>query len=84
MTDYDCTFPPDLPASWHPVWDYTFERSYGPQMRETILEILQRRKIYHYRPGDVLSGDLIAMWTWYKANVISVRISELNDTIVVE
>ena len=84
MTDYDCTFPPTLPSAWYPVWDYTFERSGGPRMRATILEILQCKKIHHYRPGDVLSGDLIAMWYWYKTHVICFRINEMKDTIVVE
>ena len=84
MTDYDCTFPSDLPPAWRPVWDYTFERSGGPSMRATIMEILQRKKIHHYRPGDVLSGDLIAMWDWYKTHVICFRINEMKDTIVVE
>ena len=84
MTDYDCTFPPTLPSAWYPVWDYTFERSGGPRMRETIMEILERKKIHHYRPGDVLSGDLIAMWTWRKAHVIHVIICEMTDTIVVD
>jgi len=83
-SEYDCIFPHDLPASWRPVWDYTFERSYGPKMRETILEILQHKKIHHYRPGDVLSGDLMAMWNWRKAHVIYVRVCELTNTIVVE
>ena len=53
-------------------------------MRATIMEILQRKKIHHYRPGDVLSGDLIAMWDWYKTHVICFRINEMKDTIVVE
>jgi len=83
-TMYDCTFPADLPESWRPVWDYTFERSYGPQMRETIIEILQRKKIHRYRPGDVLSGDLIDMWAWYKSYVVCFRVCTLSDTIVAE
>lgn len=83
-TDYDCTFPTDLPDSWRPVWDYTFERSNGLKMRETISEILARKKIHRYSPNDVLSGDLISMWTWYKSHVVCFRICELTETVVAE
>ena len=39
------TYPPNLPPKWNEMWDYTFERNWGKQIRPLIVKAINEKLI---------------------------------------